>query len=158
MTHTSQDPSTTPTSAPPPVAAGRTLPRWAAPAALGAILLPAAVLYGWVRVGTGRAGPTAGGTNRPGRTSPSPPLAEGTPICVPEVADQGLGLSPEAAERVFERFYRADPSRSSDHGGSGLGLAIASASAQGHGGRLELETATGHGSVFRLVLPAGPPQ
>ena len=109
-----------------------------------------------VRVGAGRAGPTTGGTDRPGRTSPSPPLREGTRICVLEVADQGPGLSPEAADRVFERFYRADPSRSHHHGGSGLGLAIASAIAQGHGGRLELETAPGHGSVFRLVLPAGP--
>lgn len=108
-----------------------------------------------VRVGTGRAGPTTGGTNRPGRTSPSPPLREGTQICVLEVADQGPGLSPEEADRVFERFYRVDPSRSHDHGGSGLGLAIASTIAQGHGGRLELETATGRGSVFRLVLPAG---
>ncbi|MGO4424697.1 sensor histidine kinase, partial [Streptomyces sp. MCAF7] len=107
-----------------------------------------------VRVGTGRAGPAAGGTDRPGRTSPSPPLREGARICVLEVADHGPGLSPEAAERVFERFYRVDPSRSHDHGGSGLGLAIASAIAQGHGGRLELETDTGRGSVFRLVLPA----
>ncbi|ADI03965.1 two component system sensor kinase PhoR [Streptomyces bingchenggensis BCW-1] len=107
-----------------------------------------------VRVGTGRAGPTSGGTDRPGRTSPSPPLRAGARICVLEVADQGPGLSPEAAERVFERFYRVDPSRSHDHGGSGLGLAIASAIAQGHGGRLELETAMGRGSVFRLVLPA----
>ncbi|MGO4428204.1 ArnT family glycosyltransferase, partial [Streptomyces sp. MCAF7] len=47
MTHISQEPSTTPASAPPPHMAGRTLPRWAAPAALGAILLLAAVLYGW---------------------------------------------------------------------------------------------------------------
>ncbi|MGW2328087.1 sensor histidine kinase [Streptomyces sp. NPDC001700] len=110
-----------------------------------------------VRVGAGRAGPATGGTDRPGRTSPSPPLREGARICVLEVADQGPGLSPEAADRVFERFYRADPSRSHQHGGSGLGLAIASAIAQGHGGRLELETATGRGSVFRLVLPATGP-
>ncbi|KAK1185114.1 HAMP domain-containing sensor histidine kinase [Streptomyces sp. NBS 14/10] len=101
-----------------------------------------------------RVGPATGGTDRPGRTSPSPPLREGARICVLEVADHGPGLSPEAAERVFERFYRVDPSRSHDHGGSGLGLAIASAIAQGHGGRLELETVMGRGSVFRIVLPA----
>jgi two-component system, OmpR family, sensor kinase len=106
-----------------------------------------------VRVGTARSGATTGGTDRPGRTSASPPLAEGTPICVIEVADQGPGLLPEEAERVFERFYRVDPSRSRDHGGSGLGLAIATAIAQGHGGRLELDAGVGPGCTFRLVLP-----
>ncbi|MEU6351463.1 HAMP domain-containing sensor histidine kinase [Streptomyces sp. NPDC047072] len=113
-----------------------------------------------VRVGTARAGTAFGGTDRPGRTSASPPLAESTPMGVIEVADRGPGLSPEEAERVFERFYRVDPSRSRDRGGSGLGLAIASAIAQGHGGRVELDTAPGDGCTFRLVLPltdAGPP-
>ena len=107
-----------------------------------------------VRVGTARAGATTGGTDRPGRTSASPALAGGTPIHVIEVADQGPGLSPEEAERVFERFYRVDPSRCRDQGGSGLGLAIATAIAQGHGGRLELDTGAGPGCTFRLVLPA----
>ncbi|MFF3330049.1 sensor histidine kinase [Streptomyces sp. NPDC002888] len=107
-----------------------------------------------VRVGTARAGRTTGGTDRPGRTSASVPLAEGTPICVIAVVDQGPGLPPEESERVFERFYRVDPSRSRDHGGSGLGLAIATAIAQGHGGRLELDTGAGTGCTFRLVLPA----
>ncbi|MCW8378671.1 sensor histidine kinase [Streptomyces justiciae] len=106
-----------------------------------------------VRVGIGRADAATGGTDRPGRTSASPALAEGTPICVIAVADQGPGLPREEAERVFERFYRVDPSRSRDQGGSGLGLAIASAIAQGHGGRLELDTRTGSGCTFRLVLP-----
>jgi two-component system OmpR family sensor kinase len=54
---------------------------------------------------------------------------------------------------VFERFYRADPSRSRAHGGSGLGLSIAASIAEGHGGRLELDTCPGEGSTFRLVLP-----
>lgn len=106
-----------------------------------------------VRVGTARAGATTGGTDRPGRTSGSPPLTTGTPICVIEVGDQGPGLPLEEAERVFERFYRVDPSRSRDHGGSGLGLAIATAIARGHGGRLELDTGAGAGCTFRLVLP-----
>ncbi|MFF4659064.1 sensor histidine kinase [Streptomyces sp. NPDC001381] len=108
-----------------------------------------------VRVGTAHAGATAGGTDRPGRAGGSPPLTTGTPIRVIEVADQGPGLPPEEAERVFERFYRVDPSRSRDHGGSGLGLAIATAIAQGHGGRLEVDTGAGPGCTFRLVLPAG---
>ncbi|MCT9082378.1 sensor histidine kinase [Streptomyces fulvoviolaceus] len=105
-----------------------------------------------VRVGTTRAG-AAAGADRPGRTGAAPSLDEGTPVCVIEVADQGPGLPPEEAERIFERFYRVDPSRSRDHGGGGLGLAIASAIAQGHGGRLELDTAPGRGCAFRLVLP-----
>lgn len=108
-----------------------------------------------VRVGTALAGPTTGGTDRPGRNSASPPLGEFTPICVIEVADQGPGLPPGEAERVFERFYRVDLSRSRDHGGSGLGLAIATAIARGHGGRLELDTEVGSGCTFRLVLPLG---
>ncbi|AXG83134.1 sensor histidine kinase [Streptomyces paludis] len=106
-----------------------------------------------LRVGTARAGAAMGGTDRPGRTSASPPVAESTPIGVIEVADHGPGLAPDEAERVFERFYRVDPSRSRDRGGSGLGLAIASAVAQGHGGRVELDIAPGEGCTFRLVLP-----
>ncbi|MFF2514433.1 sensor histidine kinase [Streptomyces sp. NPDC058086] len=106
-----------------------------------------------VRVGTARAGAATGGTDRPGRTSACPPMAESTPICVIEVADRGPGLPAQEAERVFERFYRVDPSRSRDRGGSGLGLAIASAIAQGHSGRVELDTAPGEGCTFRLALP-----
>lgn len=109
-----------------------------------------------VRVGTALAGPRTGGTDRPGRTSPSPALPRGSAICAIEVADEGPGLTPEEADQVFERFYRADPSRSRAHGGSGLGLAIAAAIAQSHGGRLELDTRPGHGCTFRLVLPASP--
>ncbi|MFF5313412.1 sensor histidine kinase [Streptomyces massasporeus] len=107
-----------------------------------------------VRVGTTGAGPGTGGTDRPGRTTVSPPLPEGLPVSVIEVADEGPGLEPVDAELVFERFYRADPARSRMHGGSGLGLAIAATIAEGHGGRLELDTAPGRGCAFRLVLPA----
>jgi two-component system OmpR family sensor kinase len=104
-----------------------------------------------IRVGTARAGDC--GTDRPGRTSASPALRPGTPVNVIEVADEGPGLPPDHAEKVFERFYRADPSRSRAHGGSGLGLSIAASIADGHGGRLELDTEPGQGSTFRLVLP-----
>ncbi|GAA1985573.1 sensor histidine kinase [Kitasatospora viridis] len=110
-----------------------------------------------VRVGSTTAGPTTGGTDRPGRTSAAPPLAPGTPIDVIEVADDGPGLAPADAAQAFDRFYRADPARSRARArggsGSGLGLAIASTIAQGHGGRLELDTAPAPGCTFRLVLP-----
>jgi two-component system OmpR family sensor kinase len=70
-----------------------------------------------------------------------------------EVADRGPGLAPEQAERVFERFFRADPSRARTSGGSGLGLSIVAAVAEAHGGRAELDTAPGRGATFRIVLP-----
>jgi two-component system OmpR family sensor kinase len=69
-----------------------------------------------------------------------------------EVADHGPGLAPEQAERVFERFYRADPARSHD-GGSGLGLAIVAALAAVHGGSAEVDTKPGRGATFRVLLP-----
>lgn len=70
-----------------------------------------------------------------------------------EVADRGPGLAPEHARRVFERFFRADPSRARASGGSGLGLSIVAAIAEAHGGRAEIESAPGEGATFRLVLP-----
>ncbi|MFF3505538.1 sensor histidine kinase [Streptomyces sp. NPDC003247] len=108
-----------------------------------------------VRVGTTRATAECGGRDRPGRSASGPPLAQGSRICVVEVIDDGPGIGAEAAGRVFERFYRADPSRSRERGGSGLGLAIASTITEGHGGRLELETRPAQGCVFRCVLPGG---
>ncbi len=73
-----------------------------------------------------------------------------------EVADQGPGLEPEKAARVFERFYRADPSRARAHGGTGLGLAIVAAVAEAHGGRAAVDTNPGRGARFRVELPLGP--
>jgi len=105
-----------------------------------------------VRVGVTASGPDTGGTDRPGRTSALPPLPESAPVCVLEIADRGPGLTAAEAGKVFDRFYRADPSRSADSGGSGLGLAIATTIVQGHGGRLELDTGPGPGCVFRLVF------
>lgn len=71
------------------------------------------------------------------------------------VTDEGPGLTGEQLERVFERFYRADPSRSRALGGSGIGLAIARALAEAMGGRVEAASAgEGRGSTFRLILPA----
>jgi len=74
-----------------------------------------------------------------------------------EVADEGPGIAPEHRERLFERFYRVDKSRSREMGGTGLGLALVKWAAEAHGGRVELETEVGRGCTFRIVLPSGPP-
>jgi two-component system OmpR family sensor kinase len=74
-----------------------------------------------------------------------------------EVADEGPGLAEEDAERVFERFYRADPSRARDRGGTGLGLAVVAALVAAHGGRVELDTIQNAGSTFRVHLPLATP-
>lgn len=72
-----------------------------------------------------------------------------------ELADQGPGMTPDQADRVFDRFYRADDSRTRTGGaGAGLGLAIARSLVEAHGGRIELTTAPGLGTTFRVVLPA----
>jgi signal transduction histidine kinase len=70
-----------------------------------------------------------------------------------EVADEGPGLEPEVAARVFERFYRGDPARTRASGGSGLGLSIVAAVAEAHGGRVSVETAPGAGARFVVDLP-----
>lgn len=71
------------------------------------------------------------------------------------VRDEGVGIAPEDASRVFERFVRGDRGRSA-HDGAGLGLAIVSAIAQAHGGRARVESAPGVGSTFTIDLPATP--
>jgi two-component system phosphate regulon sensor histidine kinase PhoR len=71
-----------------------------------------------------------------------------------EVADTGPGIAAEHLPRIFERFYRVDRNRSRELGGTGLGLAIVKHVAQAQGGRVEVESAVGQGSTFRLVLPS----
>ena len=74
-----------------------------------------------------------------------------------EVADDGPGLRPEAAERVFERFYRVDESRSRDSGGAGLGLAIVAAIVSAHGGVVATRPGDqGTGAIFTVSLPLAP--
>jgi two-component system OmpR family sensor kinase len=70
-----------------------------------------------------------------------------------EVHDDGPGMSPDVAARAFERFYRADPSRSRHHGGSGLGLSIVRAIVDAHGGTVTLDSALGRGTTVRVELP-----
>lgn len=67
------------------------------------------------------------------------------------VTDYGVGMTAEQAEHVFDRFYRADPSRTKD--GTGLGMAIALEDAALHNGKLELWSEPGVGTSFRLTLP-----
>ena len=68
------------------------------------------------------------------------------------VADTGPGISAEDLPHVFERFYRADKSRTASDGGSGLGLAIAKAIVEAHGGKIEVESRGEKGTVFSLCL------
>jgi len=74
---------------------------------------------------------------------------------VVEVADEGPGLTEEQAGKVFDRFYRGDPSRSRDAGGSGLGLSIVAAVAEAHGGAVAVHRVNGSGAIFRIRLPLG---
>jgi len=78
------------------------------------------------------------------------------PAVVLEVVDHGPGMSPDQAERVFERFYRADQARGRQTGGTGLGLAIVSALVSAHGGTVAVDTEPGRGATFRVSLPLAP--
>ncbi|MGY1834328.1 sensor histidine kinase [Blastococcus sp. SYSU DS0510] len=74
------------------------------------------------------------------------------------VADEGPGMAQADAERAFERFYRADASRTRAAGGTGLGLSIVASLAAAHGGSASLETAPGRGLAVTVRLPrSGPP-
>ena len=72
------------------------------------------------------------------------------------VRDYGIGMSAEAAAHVFDRFWRADPSRQRTIGGTGLGLAIALEDAKAHGGDIRLWSQEGAGTNFLLMLPRIP--
>jgi signal transduction histidine kinase len=72
------------------------------------------------------------------------------------VADTGVGIRPEHLPRLFERFYRADPARSREDGGTGIGLAIARSVVEAHGGHIRAESELGEGSVFTFDLPVAP--
>ena len=69
------------------------------------------------------------------------------------VTDHGPGIAPEHLARIFERFYRADPSRTRESGGMGLGLAIVSSIAEAHDGSARVENNAASGATFVLELP-----
>ncbi len=68
------------------------------------------------------------------------------------VSDTGIGISLDDQERIFERFYRTDASRSRRSGGAGLGLAIVSDFVLAMGGSISVESVLGEGSTFRVLL------
>lgn len=69
------------------------------------------------------------------------------------VSDTGIGIAPEDRQRVFERFYRVDKSRSKEVGGTGLGLSIVKHAVMDMGGSIDLESTFGEGSTFTVTLP-----
>ena len=69
------------------------------------------------------------------------------------VTDTGPGIAPEDLERVFDRFYRVDPSRARATGGAGLGLTIARQLVEAHGGSIRVESEPGKGATFGFSLP-----
>ena len=90
----------------------------------------------------------------PAGTSASVSLALEDGDAVVRVADRGPGLPGDERERVFERFYRGDPSRARASGGTGLGLAIVAAVVEAHGGTVAAGSAPGEGTTFTISIPA----
>lgn len=72
------------------------------------------------------------------------------------VSDEGPGMPPETVERAFDRFYRADPARTREHGGTGLGLSIARSLVEAHDGTLACASSPDAGTTFTITLPLGP--
>ncbi len=69
------------------------------------------------------------------------------------MSDTGAGIAPEHLSQIFERFYRADPSRARATGGAGLGLTIVRQLVEAHGGRVWASSEPGQGATFAFTLP-----
>jgi signal transduction histidine kinase len=83
-------------------------------------------------------------------------IVEGKPsngVARVTIADTGIGIPADHLPHVFDRFYRVDPSRSSETEGSGLGLAICRSIAEAHSGRIEIDSTLGHGTRVTVALP-----
>ncbi len=92
-------------------------------------------------------------THTPEGTAIKVTLVTEGPFAVLAVSDEGPGMRPEDTARVFERFFRADPSRVRSSGGSGLGLSIVAALVAAHGGRVQVESTLGRGTTFTVRIP-----
>jgi len=90
-------------------------------------------------------------TSREGRISVVLDSSDGA--AVTEIRDTGVGISTTDLPHIFERFYRADESRSRESGGTGLGLSIAKWIAEAHQGKISVVSKVGEGSVFRVQIP-----
>ena len=90
--------------------------------------------------------------NRPGGSIDLRVVRENSTLEV-QVQDTGIGIAPETRERIFERFFRADPSRGGDDLHAGLGLAIVKEYIDLMGGSISIESTEGQGSTFRVLLP-----
>jgi two-component system OmpR family sensor kinase len=93
-----------------------------------------------------------------GRNAENPARTPGLPVpaVVLDVEDDGPGMTADQAQRVFERFYRADQARNRASGGTGLGLAIVAGLVAAHGGTVSVRTAPGRGADFQVKLPLSP--
>lgn len=80
--------------------------------------------------------------------------ADATPEAVLVVRDEGCGIAHDEQEKIFERFYRVDKSRSKETGGTGLGLAIAKHAVEAMGGTITVESRPGQGSAFTIRVPS----
>jgi heavy metal sensor kinase len=95
-------------------------------------------------------------TNAPGTVTLTV-IQDGSQACL-KVSDTGIGIAPEDAAHIFERFYRADPARSRAAGGNGLGLSIVDWIVRVHHGSISVESQVGQGSTFAVLLPLAPSQ
>ncbi|ROS51328.1 cell wall metabolism sensor histidine kinase WalK [Frigoribacterium sp. PhB24] len=80
----------------------------------------------------------------------------GRGVATVAIVDHGEGIPPQIREKIFQRFWRADSSRTRDTGGSGLGLAIVSGIVAAHGGSVDVDDTPGGGATFRVALPLMP--
>ena len=115
---------------------------------------PAALLLSLAACGGASGAPGPQVAALPGATAPSGAGPGGSTGGADSVRDTGAGIAPAELPRIFDRFWRADESRSRVTGGSGLGPAIVRQLTEADGGTIEVESEPGRGTVFTIRLPA----